>query len=68
MSVFDSFINGIIDLGNNVVTALVSPIAGVVVNTSLNSWVSLLGTREKAEFFAYNWYFVPFLLFAGYGF
>ena len=63
MAVFDLFINGIIDLGSEVATVLVSPIAGVVVNTSLNSWVSLLGTREKAEFYAYNWYLIPLLLF-----
>lgn len=63
MAVFDLFINGIIDLGSEVATVLVSPIAGVVVNTSLNFWVSQLGTREKAEFYAYNWYLIPLLLF-----
>ena len=63
MAGFDLFINGIIDLGSAVATVLVSPLAGAAVNTSLSNWVSYLGTREKAEFYAYNWYLIPLLLF-----
>ncbi len=60
MLLFDGLINGIIDIGSAIVSGVASPIAGVAISTILNEFVSFLGTREKAEYYAYNWYYLFF--------
>ena len=60
MLLFDGFINGIIDIGSAIASVVASPIAGAITSIILNGFVSLLGTREKAEYIAYNWYYMLF--------
>ena len=61
MLLFDFFINGIIDVGSVIVSSVASPIAGVFTSSALEYFASKLGTREKAEFYAYNWFYFPIL-------
>lgn len=51
---------GIIDIGSAIASVVASPIAGAITSIILNGFVSLLGTREKAEYIAYNWYYMLF--------
>lgn len=60
MLLFDCFIAGIIDIAGLVATSK-SILSGAVVSKGLESFVSSLGTRDKAEFIAYNWYYLFFV-------
>ncbi len=66
MLLFDGLINGIIDIGSAIVSGVASPIVGVATSTILNAYVSFLGTREKAEYFAYNWYYLLLIFYNEY--
>ena len=55
------FINGIIDLANNIISGVASPVVGAFASILLDDFVSYLGTRDKAEFYAYNWYYFLFV-------
>ena len=61
MLLFDGFINGIIDLANNIISGVASPVVGAFASILLDDFVSYLGTRDKAEFYAYNWYYFLFV-------
>lgn len=54
MLLFDGFINGIIDLADGIISSVASPVVGALASILLDDFVSYLGTRDKAEFYAYN--------------
>ena len=56
MSSFDVLINLLIDVGS----AFAKPIGGAIASYVLGKWVDYLSTREKAEYLAYNWYYLFF--------
>lgn len=61
MVLFDVIINGIIDVGSSIIAAVASPLVGALASVLLSAFVDGLGTRDKAEHIAYNWYYLPYI-------
>ena len=61
MALFDLFINGIVDVAELVMSKFVSPVVGVLFGASAEKLYNLEEVRKKAEFWAYNWYFLLFV-------
>ncbi len=58
MTAVDLFLNGISDAASIIISKLISPIIGNLIGIVLGGFSDLLGTRTKAEYIAYNWYFL----------
>ncbi len=60
MLLFDGITNGIVDIGSTIISTVAKPIVGVLSSLLLNNLLEILGTRDKAEYIAYNWYYIFF--------
>jgi len=58
MNLFDLAINGIIDIGDKVISASVSPTVGALFSATSNWLYDIDSIRVKAEYIAYNWYYL----------
>lgn len=58
MNLFDLVINGIIDIGDKVISASVSPTIGALFGATSNWLYDIDSIRVKAEYIAYNWYYL----------
>ena len=61
MNLIDAFMGGIIDGGGVIISTFVSPVLGFLFSFIAGKVYDSLGTRDKAEFLAYNWYYLWFL-------
>ena len=58
MIAYDSIINGIVEIGDTVLSVAVSPEVGTIFSLLADIIYGLDEKREKAEILAYNWYYL----------
>lgn len=61
MLLFDGIINIIIDGGSGIISKYATPAGGTLASLLFNEFLDRLDTRYKAEFIAFNWYYLHYL-------